>query len=117
MRVIVFVLVLLTLAGFLVADGTSMYAAHKNAVDFSNRAAEQAAHAYLKSKGNEVVVQKDIQEMAAKEGVQLVGLSYHWGTTRWYEVTVKASGTSYLLKHLPYVKDHLAQQSTAVVHF
>ena len=36
-------------------------------------------------------------------------LSYHQGTTRWYEVTVKVVGASILLKHLPFFKDHLAQ--------
>ena len=117
MRVIVFVVVLLALAGVLVADGVSMYAAHRTVVNFSNRAAEQAAQTYMNTGRSEDAVAKPIQDMAVNEGVELVDLSYHWGTTRWYEVTVQALGTSYLLKHLPFVKDHLAQQSTAVVHF
>jgi hypothetical protein len=117
MRVIPFIVVLLVLAGFLVADGAGMYAAHKNAVDFSNRAAERAVQTYVNTKGSEDAVQKAIQDMAVSEGVEVVALSYHKGTTRWYEVTVQAVGAGYLLKHLPIVKDHLAQQSTAVEHF
>jgi hypothetical protein len=117
MRVILFIVVLLALAGVLVADGAGMYAAHRNVVDFSNRAAERAAQTYVNTKGSKDAVNKVIQDMAVNEGVEVVDLSYHWGTTRWYEVTVQALGTSYLLKHLPFVKDHLAQQSSAVKHF
>jgi hypothetical protein len=117
MRVILFIVVLLALAGVLVADGAGMYAARRNAVDFSNRAAERAAQTYVSTKGSEHAVEEAIQNMAIDEGVELVDLSYHWGTTRWYEVTVEALGTSYLLKRLPFIKDHLAQQSTAVAHF
>lgn len=117
MRVILFVFALLVLAGFLVADGTSMYAAHRNAVDFSNRAAERAGQTYVNSNGSEDAVHRAIQDMAADEGVKLVDLSYHKGTTRWYEVTAQAIGSTHLLKYLPFLKDHLAQQSTSVVHF
>jgi hypothetical protein len=117
MRVILFVVVLLALVGVLVADGASMYGAHRNAIDFSNRAAEQAAQTYADTGGSEDAVHRVIQDMAVNEGFELVDLSYHRGTTRWYEVTVQAAGTTYLLGHLPFVKDHLAQQSTAVAHF
>jgi hypothetical protein len=117
MRLILFIVVVLALVGVLVADGLSMYGAHRNAVDFSNQAAEQAVQAYVDTGGSEDAVQRIIQVMAASEGVELVDLSYHKGTTKWYEVTVKASGGSYLLKHLPFLKDRLAQQSTAVAHF
>lgn len=117
MRVILFIVVLLALAGVLVADGASMYAAHRNAVDLSNRAAEKAAQTYVDTGGSEDAVHRVIQDMAVNEGVELVDLSYHRGTTRWYEVTVQAVGTSYLLKHLPFLKNNLAQQSTAVAHF
>ncbi len=117
MRVILFVVVLLALVGVLVADGASMYAAHQNAVDFSNRAAERAVQAYVDTGGSEDAVHRIIQDMAVDESVELVDLSYHKGTTRWYEVTARAAAASYLLKHLPFIKDRLAQQSTAVAHF
>ena len=58
-----------------------------------------------------------IQDLAATEGVELVDLSYHKGTTRWYEVTVKAESNSILLKYIPYVKDRISQKSTAIEHF
>jgi hypothetical protein len=117
MRVILFLLVLLGLLGFLVADGASMYGAHRSAVDFSNRAAEQAAQTFVDTRGSQDAVHRAIQDMAVNEGIELVDVSYHQGTTRWYEVTAKAVGTSYLLKHLPFVKERLAQQSTAIAHF
>jgi len=94
-----------------------MYGAHRSAVNFSNRAAEQAAQTYVDTGGSEDAVHRVIQDMAVSEGVELVDLSYHRGTTRWYEVTVQAMGTTYLLGHIPIVKDHLAQQSIAVAHF
>jgi hypothetical protein len=117
MRVILFVVVLLALVGVLVADGTSMYGAHRNAVNFSNRAVEQAAQTYVDTGGSEDAVHRVIQDMAVAEGIELVELSYHKGTTRWYEVTVRAVGTTYLLGHLPLVKDRLAQESSSVAHF
>jgi hypothetical protein len=117
MRVIVFVIVLLAVVGVLVADGASMYGAHRDAVNFANMAAEQAAQTYVDSGGSQDTVHRVIQDMALNQGVELVDLSYHKGTTRWYEVTVKAEANSYLLRHLPFVKDHLAQSSTAIAHF
>jgi hypothetical protein len=117
MRTILFIVVLLALVGVLVADGVSMYSAHRSAVNFSNRAVEQAAQTYVDTGGSEDAVHRVIQDMAVSEGVELIDLSYHKGTTRWYEVTARAVGTTYLLGHLPFVKDHLAQLSSAVAHF
>lgn len=117
MRVIIFIVVLLAIVGVFVADGVSMYGAHQNAVNFSNQAANQAAQTFVDTGGNKDAVQSVIQDMAVNAGVELVDLSYHQGTTRWYEVTVKAVGKSLLLKHLLYLKDHLAQESTAIAHF
>ena len=117
MRVILFIVIVLALVGVLVADGASMYGAHRDAVNFSNQAAAQAAQTFVDTGGSQDAVHRVIQDMAVNEGIELVDLSYHKGTTRWYEVTVKAVGTSMLLKHLPFFKDHLAQESTAVLHF
>ncbi len=117
MRVILFIVVLLALVGVLVADGMSMYGARRSAVDFSDRAAEQAVQTYVDTGGSEDAVHRVIQDMAVAEGIELVDLSYHKGTTRWYEVTVRAVGTTYLLGHLPLVKDRLAQKSSSVAHF
>jgi hypothetical protein len=117
MRVIVFVIVLLAVVGVLVADGVNMYGAQRTAANFSSTAAEQAVKTYVDTKGNEDAVHKVIQDMAVDQGVELIDVSYHKGTTRWYEVTVKAQGTTYLLNHLPYLKNHLAQTSTATAPF
>jgi hypothetical protein len=117
MRVIVFVVVLLAVVGVLVADGINMYGAQRTAANFSSTAAEQAVKTYVATKGNEDAVHKLIQDMAVDRGVELIDVSYHKGTTRWYEVTVTAQGATYLLKHLPYLKDHLAQKSTAIAPF
>ena len=117
MRVIVFIVVVLAVVGVLVVDGVNMYGARQAAVDFADEAAHQAARTYMDTGGNEDAVHKVIQDMAVDQGMELVDLSYHRGTTRWYEVTVKAEGTSYVLRHLPVAKNHLAQQSTSVAHF
>jgi hypothetical protein len=117
MRTILFIVIVLALVGVLVADGVSMYAAHRSAVNFSNRAAEQAVQTYVDTGGSEDAVHRVIQDMAVNEGVELVELSYHKGTTRWYEVTVQAAGSTYLLGRIPFVKDRLAQQSSAIAHF
>ena len=51
MRLILFIVVVLALVGVLVADGLSMYGAHRNAVNFSNEAAEEAVQTYVDTGG------------------------------------------------------------------
>jgi hypothetical protein len=117
MRVILSTFILLALVAVLVADGVSMYGARRNAANFSAQAAEQAVETYVDTKGNEDVVHRVVQDMVATNGVQLLDLTYHKGTTRWYQAKVEAEGASILLKHLPFFKDHLAQRATAISHF
>jgi hypothetical protein len=117
MRVILSTLILLALVAILVADGSSMYGAHRNAVNFSAEAADQAAQTFVDTSGNQDAARRAVQDMASGAGVDLVDISYHRGTTQWYQVTVKVESGSILLRHLPYFKDHLAQWSTSVEHF
>jgi hypothetical protein len=117
MRVAIFIFLLLGLAGFLIADGIGMYGARQAAADFTAKAAARAVQTYEETGGSEVAVQSALQMMAVDAGVELVDVSYHKGTTRWYEVTARVVGTSYFLRHLPVIKDHLVQESRAVAHF
>ncbi len=117
MRVVIFIVVLLAIIGVFVADGANMYGAHRKAVNFANEAAEQATQTYVDTGGSQDAVHRVVQEMAADDGVELVDLSYHRGTTQWYEVTVKAQPISYVLNHIPFIKGRLVQESTAVAHF
>ncbi len=117
MRVFLTTFVLLAIVAVLISDGVSMYGAHREAVNFSSKAAQQATQTFVDTKGNEDAVHRVVQDMATTEGVELVDLSYHKGTTRWYEVTIKAKSESILLKYIPYLKDRLAQQSTTIDHF
>jgi hypothetical protein len=117
MRVIVSTLILLAIVAVFIADGVSMYGAHRTAVNFSAQAAQRAAQTYVDTRGNEGAARSVVQDMAVNQGVELVDLSYHSGTTRWYQVKVKVESASILLNHLPFFKDHLAQQSTAITHF
>jgi hypothetical protein len=117
MRVILSIFILLALVGVLIADGACMYGAHRQAVNFSAQAVDQAAQTYVDTKGDQDAVHRTIQDMATTAGVELTDLSYHKGTTRWYQVTVEVESGGVLLKHLPYVKDYLAQKSTSVEHF
>ena len=117
MRVILSTFVLLALVAIFIADGVSMYGAHRAAVNFSAEAADQAAQTYVATRGNEDSVSGAIQDLATTDGVKLLSLTYHMGTTRWYEVKVEVKSSSILLKHIPFFKNRLAQQSTAVLHF
>jgi hypothetical protein len=117
MRTVILLLVILGLVGFLVVDGVGMYVAHRQAVALSERVAEQAALTYVDTKGSEEAAERVAEAVAAEAGVELVDVAYHRGTTRWYEATVRAHGKSYFLKHLPLIREHLAWESTAVVHF
>jgi Flp pilus assembly protein TadG len=117
MRVAISIVVILALAGFLVADGASMYGAHRKAANVARQAAERAAQTYVDTGGSEDAVHRAVQTMAVEEGVELVSVTYYKRTTRWYEVTVRALGSSYLLRHIPGLKNYLVQESTAVAHF
>ena len=117
MRVILSTFVLLAIVAVLILDGVSMYGAHREAVDFSAEAAEQAARTFINTKGSEDAAHMTVTDLAAEGGVELVDMSYHKGTTRWYEVTIKAEGSSILLKYIPYFKDRLSQKSTTIEHF
>jgi hypothetical protein len=117
MRVFLSTFILLAIVAVLIFDGVSMYGAHREAVNFAAEAAEQATQAFVDTKGNEDAVHRIVQDMATTEGVELVEMAYHKGTTRWYEVTIKAESDSILLKYIPYFKDRLSQKSTTIEHF
>jgi hypothetical protein len=117
MRAIVTIVVILAVAAMLSVDGLGMYSAHRTAVEVAQVAAEQAGRAFVATRGSEAAAEQVVEGVAREAGVHLVSASYHQGTTRWYEVTVRTEAKSYFLKHVPYLKDRLAQQSTAVAHF
>ena len=117
MRVILSTFVLLAIVAVFIADGVSMYGAHRTAVNFSAEAARQAAQTYVDTRGNEDAVHRAIQDLATNDNVELLALTYHRGTTRWYEVKVEVKSSSILLKHFPFFRDRLAQESTAILHF
>lgn len=110
-------MVILAVVVMLVLEGLAMYAAHRAAVEVARGAATQAAEAFVHSSGSEAAAARVAEGIAAEGEVRLISASYHKGTTRWYEVTVCAQPKSYVLARLPYVRDYLLQESTAVVHF
>lgn len=117
MRTTIFLVIVLAVVVVLVLDGVAMYAAHRTAIEVAKAAAEQAAEAFVASQGSEQAGQEVVRGIADEAGVELVSATYHKASSRWYEVTVRVTPDSYVLDHLPYVRDHLAQESTAVVHF
>lgn len=117
MRALISIVVVLAIAAVLTVDGLGMYAAHRTAVEVAKGAAEQAAQAFVATQGSKAAAERVVEGIAREADVQLVSAGYHQASTRWYEVTVRTEPKSYFLKHLPYLKDHLAQQSTAIVHF
>ncbi|MFH0916667.1 MAG: hypothetical protein V1912_09510 [bacterium] len=117
MRTIIVIVVILAIAAMLTVDGLGMYAAHRTAIEVAKGAADHAAQVFVATQGSEAAAERAVQGIAREADVQLVSADYHKAATRWYEVTVRSEPKSYFLKHLPYLKDHLAQQSTAVVHF
>jgi hypothetical protein len=117
MRTVLSTFILLAIVGVFIADGVSMYNAHREAVNFSAKAAQEAAQAYVDTRGNEDAVHRSIQDMAIDKGVELTGISFHKGTTRWYAVSIKVHSGGLLLKHLPFVQDLTVQEATSIEHF
>lgn len=117
MRTILLAVIIVAVMAALIVDGLGMYGAHRIAVDVAEGAAEQAAQVYVATGGSERAAQDAVQGIANQDDVQLVSATYHAGTTKWYQVTVRVQPDTHFLSHLPYVRDLLPQESTAVVHF
>jgi type II secretory pathway pseudopilin PulG len=117
MRTILIAVIVLAIVAVLIVDGLGMYAAHRIVVEVAEGAAEQAAQVYVATDGSERAAQDVAQGIASEADVQLVSADYHAATTRWYQVTMRAQPDVFFLDHLPYVRDLLAQESTATVHF
>jgi hypothetical protein len=117
MRTLLIIVVILAIVAVLGLDGLGIYVAHRTVVEVAEGAAEQAAETFVATKGNEAAAERVVQGITDEADVQLVAAAYHKETSRWYEVTVRTEPRSYVLRHLPYFRDHLAQESTAVVHF
>ncbi|HLA83034.1 MAG TPA: hypothetical protein VJP78_15670 [Thermoleophilia bacterium] len=116
MRTIVLLVVILAIVAMLIVDGLGMFAAHRIAVEVAKGSAEQAAQVYAAT-DSERAAEHRVQGIASEAEAQLVSASYHAGTTRWYQVTVRVEPATHFLKHVPYLSDLLVQESTAVVHF
>jgi type II secretory pathway pseudopilin PulG len=117
MRTILFVVIMLAIVAALVVDGFEMYVAHRTAVEVAKGAAEQAAKTFVATKGSEAAAEEVVEGIADEAEVQLVAAAYHKASSQWYEVTVRTEPDTYFLRHLPFFRDYLAQESTAVVHF
>ncbi len=117
MRTIISVVIVLAVVAALVVDGFEMYVAHRTVVEVAKGAAEQAAKTFVATKGSEAAAEEVVEGIADEAEVQLVAAAYHKASSRWYEVTVRTEPETYFLKYFPFLKDYLAQESTAVVHF
>ena len=110
-------MIIVAVVVILIVDGLGMYAAHRIAVEVAEGAAEQAAQVYVATGGSERAAEETAEGIANEVDVQLVSASYHAATSRWYQVTVTVQPDTHVLGRLPYVRDLLLQESTAVVHF
>jgi hypothetical protein len=117
MRTILTFVVLVGLIAVLALDGVGMYSAHTRAVKAAQVAARQAAVEYVSSQGSQTAAEQVADQVAQTSDARLVSVDFHKADTQWVEVTVRAIPRVYLLGYVPYLKTHLAQQSTAVVHF
>ncbi len=117
MRTFLLALICIAVIVILIVDGLSMYSAHRIAVEVAEGAAEQAAQVYVATNGSERAAQTAAQGLANEADVELVSASYHFATTRWYQVTVRVTPGTHFLSRLPYIRNLLLQDSTAVVHF
>ena len=117
MRSILTFVVVAALVVVLALDGVGMYSAHTRALGAAQAAARQAAIEYVSSEANANAAEQAADQVALDSGAKVVSVNFHQADTRWVEVTVQATPHVYLLGYVPYLKAHLAQDSTAVVHF
>lgn len=117
MRKILSVVVVLAVVAILVVDGLGMYAAHRIAVEVAEASAREAARVYVATQGSEAAADKLVQSIAKEADVVVIAADYHSGTTRWYQVTIQKEPDTHVLGRIPYVRDLLAQESTALAHF
>ncbi len=117
MRSILTFVIVAGLVVVLALDGVGMYSAHTRAVGAAQAAARQAVAEYEASESNGNAAEQAASQVAIDSGAKLVSVNFHQADTQWVEVTVQATPHVYLLGYVPYLKAHLAQDSTAVVHF
>jgi hypothetical protein len=117
MRTIIITIITLAVVATLVVDGLGMFAAHRIAVEVARGAAQQATQVYVTTRGSEDAAARAVQSIADEADVQLLEAGYHAATTRWYQVSVRVEPDTHVLGRLPYVRELLTQESTAVVHF
>jgi hypothetical protein len=117
MRTILIAVISVAIIAILIADGLTMYAAHRIAVEVAQSGAQQAAQVYVATGGDQGAAQDAVRGIANEAGVQLMSVSYHVATDKWYEVKVRVMPNSHFLIHVPYVRDLLFQESVAVFHF
>jgi hypothetical protein len=110
-------LLVAVVGGFLLADGVALYDAHRTADRLAEQLAQEAARAFVATQGDQAAAEEVARSLAAEAGAELVGLEYHKGTTRWFEARVLVRSEGYFLKHFPLLKDRLAWEAAAVVHF
>src|SRR5665647_3539896 len=97
MRTILTAVVVLAIVAALILDGLGMYAAHRIVIEVAETAAEQAAQVYVATGGSERAAQDTVQGIANEADVELVSASYHFATTRWYQVTVCVQPNTHFL--------------------
>ncbi|HEY5528202.1 MAG TPA: hypothetical protein VIL51_01985 [Thermoleophilia bacterium] len=117
MRTIFTLLVVAALITVLAIDGVGMYSAHHKAVEGAQAAAQQAAEQYVAGDATETAARQAADNAAQSAGAEVMSITFRQADTRWVEVTVRARPHVYLLSHVPYLRTHLSQGSTAVVHF
>ena len=117
MRSILTFVIVAGLVAVLALDGIGMYSAHTKAVGAAQAAARQAVAEYVASESNAGAAEQAASQVAIDSGAKLVSVSFHQADTKWVEVTVQATPHVYLLGYVPYLKAHLAQDSTAVLHY
>jgi len=117
MKAVLTLLVIAALVAVLALDGLGMYSAHHKAVGAAEAAAQEAVAQYSATSGSETAADAAAEQVAQEANATLVSVTFHQADTRWVEVTVEATPHVYLLNHVPYLRTHLAQASTAVVNF
>lgn len=117
MRAFLIIVIMLALVAALAVDGFAVYVAHRTAAEVAKGSAEQAAKTFVGTNGSESAAKEAVKRIADEAQVRLVAVRYHKTNGRRYEVTVRTEPHTHFLKHIPYLRDHLAQESTAMARF
>jgi|GEM_PF-1363994 len=117
MRSIVTALITLAVLGVLILDGSGMFMAYQGAREVARTAAYQAALEYLSTDGNEAAAKQAAAAFVRSKGGEILEIEMKGsGGDNYFQVRVLMHAKTYVLNFIPVANRYTSQEATAFSH-